>query len=111
MRKTEREAPEVEFSPPLDRIRETIRRASEGDRSLRSIARELEMVPTALTNFLEGANPRASTRRKLVEWYVLNAAETRDGSLDTASAAVAVLLEWVPLGLVVHLLLGRIEVR
>jgi hypothetical protein len=60
---------------------------------LRPVARELSLDPKAVTKFLAGARPRATTRQKLVRWYVQVVA-AQAGATDTiaATAAIEVLL-------------------
>lgn len=83
-------------TPPLHVIRESARRAVEA-RSLRSVAREVGLSHAGLKHFIDGAEPYSPTRRRLLHWYVMHAAETSVASNDTASAALAVLLDAVPL--------------
>jgi hypothetical protein len=66
-------------------------------RGLRPVARELAMDPRAVTGFLAGAQPRASTRQRLVRQYVRWVAEQeRPGDDDAELAALEILLRGLP---------------
>ena len=83
--------------PPVDAVLEAVRRAIERS-SLRRVAEEVDLAPTALSKLLKGAPPRASTVRKLREWYVRRAAYIADTDENTLRAALMVLLQGVPKG-------------
>jgi len=81
---------------PLDRLRAAV----EGEvaaRSLRGVAREVGMSPSGLQKFRDGATPYASTRRKLEEWYLREAAR-RDpaGDVVPVLAALRILTSGLP---------------
>jgi hypothetical protein len=82
-------------TPSVHVLRESVRRAVEA-RSLRHVARQAGLSHIGLKHFIEGAEPYAPTRRRLLHWYVSHAAETRTVTDETASAAFAVLLDGVP---------------
>jgi hypothetical protein len=79
----------------LDSIRDTVVRAIERT-SLRQTAVDVGLTARGLSRFLAGAPPRASTVRKLREWSVRNAAKNEGASAETAAAALALLVEWLP---------------
>jgi hypothetical protein len=57
------------------------------------VADQIGLTHRGLQLFLSGGAPRASTIRKLREWYVRRAVETGQLSEQTALAALAVLLD------------------
>lgn len=46
-------------------------------RSLRRLARELEMSPSGLAKFIDGAAPYSATLRSVTEWYRLEVSGSR----------------------------------
>jgi hypothetical protein len=68
-------------------MREAVRRAVERG-TLRSAARSIDVSPSTLNAFLNGANPHGATRRKLSEWMVRTSHLDRGREADTARAAV-----------------------
>jgi hypothetical protein len=56
------------------------------------------MTAPGLQAFLDGTTPQARTRRKLREWYVREAAISRDVTEDSIRAALALVLDGVPDG-------------
>ncbi|HEX5872393.1 MAG TPA: hypothetical protein VFY65_18315 [Longimicrobium sp.] len=80
---------------PLDAIRDATARAV-ASTSLRSVARDMGMTAMGLRAFLHGGDPRAATLRKLNEWYVREAARTREVSAETVEAALIILLDFFP---------------
>lgn len=73
---------------PLDRLRNAVE-GGVAARSLRSVAREVGMSPSGLQKFREGATPYSSTRRKLEQWYLREAA--RHDVADAADPVLAAL--------------------
>lgn len=64
---------------------------------LRPVARELAMDPRAVKGFVAGAQPRASTRLRLVQQYVRWMAERQRPADDAAeAAALEILLRGLP---------------
>ena len=68
-------------------MREAVRRAVERG-TLRSAARSIDVSPSTLNAFLNGARPHAATRRKVGEWMVRTSHLDRGREADTARAAV-----------------------
>lgn len=66
--------------------------------TLRSVSRDIGMTAPGLQAFLDGTTPQARTRRKLREWYVREAAISRDVTEDSIRAALALVLDGVPDG-------------
>ena len=60
--------PTPEEEGELVRLRAALHHEIE-KRSLRAVARELEMAPSGLQNFLDGTVPYAATLRKLRDWF------------------------------------------
>lgn len=67
--------------------------------SIRAVSRSIGMSHGGLVKFLEGSEPRSSTRRRLVEWYAREGSQAHGDSSDAIDAAVALLLEGLPDGL------------
>lgn len=80
---------------PIERVRHAVRRAV-AETSLRKVARAVGLTAPGLTHFLDGGEPYKPTLRKLVEWYVRDAAERRGINDETASAALSLLLDGLP---------------
>lgn len=81
---------------PLDRLRAAVD-GGVTERSLRGVAREVGMSPSGLQKFREGATPYSSTRRKLEQWYLREAARHDVvGDADPALAALRVLTSGLP---------------
>ncbi len=68
-------------------MREAVRRAVERG-TLRSAARSIDVSPSTLNAFLNGARPHAATRRKVAEWMVRTSHLDRGREAETARAAV-----------------------
>jgi hypothetical protein len=68
---------------------------------LRPVARELRLDPKSVKQLINGAEPRTSTRTRLVQWYLYRGDELVS-AVDLARAAADVLLrdlpdaEWAP---------------
>ena len=85
---------EVPPSEELAQIRGALRERIELT-GLRSTARELQMSPTGLRGFVEGAAPYVKTMRRARAWMAERAREA--GQPDAADdAAIAVLLSPLP---------------
>ena len=80
---------------PTAAFRDAAERAAERS-SLRQVSREIGMTPPGLQAFLDGTTPQARTLRKLREWYVREAAASRDVSEESIRAAFALVLDGVP---------------
>ena len=82
---------------PLDRLRAAAQRAVD-ETSLRKVAKEVGLSPMGLSLFLTGATeqPFPPTMRKLVEWYLRDAAKGRGTDAVTASAALFLLVDGMP---------------
>lgn len=80
---------------PMQRVREAVLRAVD-QTSLRHVAREAGMSPPGLRHFMDGGEPMRPTARKLVEWYVREAAQRHELDEDTANAALSLLVERLP---------------
>lgn len=81
---------------PLDRLRAAVE-GGVAARSLRGVAREVGMSPSGLQKFRDGAMPYASTRRKLEEWYLREAARyDPSGDVAPALAALQILTSGLP---------------
>lgn len=78
-------------------LRQAAREAMERTSS-RAVARDVDMSPLGLREFIAGAEPRASTVRKLTAWYLRQREHGSDAPVDaeTAEAAIAFLLEHIP---------------
>lgn len=65
--------------------------------SLRGVAREVGMSPSGLQKFVDGSVPYLTTRRKLEQWFVREAARG-EGEVESgvALAAVALLVRDLP---------------
>jgi hypothetical protein len=81
--------------PSIDVLREGARRDAEST-NLRIVAADVGMSARGLLKFLDGSAPRAATLRKLRDWYVRRAASQGEVTLDTALAALTVLLDGIP---------------
>ncbi|HEX5724624.1 MAG TPA: hypothetical protein VFX98_04115 [Longimicrobiaceae bacterium] len=86
--------PAPRLTVPIEPVREAVRRAVEAS-NFRAVAAQVGMSHGGLFRFLGGTVPRASTVRKLLRWYTLHAAATRDWGPDetAARAALAVLVD------------------
>lgn len=80
---------------PIERVRQAVIRAV-SESSLRKLAREIGLSAPGLTHFIEGGEPFKPTVRKLVEWYVRDAANRRGIDQDTATAALSLLTDGMP---------------
>lgn len=78
-------------------LRQAAREAMERTSS-RAVARDVEMSPLGLREFIAGAEPRSATIRKLTAWYLRQREHGSDAPVDaqTAEAAIAFLLEHIP---------------
>lgn len=80
----------------VELIRDAVRRAVQRD-SLRSVARELEMSPSGLRGFIDGANSYGKTKEKLRVWYALHLGDSgSELSPETAAGLVETLLREIP---------------
>jgi hypothetical protein len=81
---------------PVATLRDAVRQAVERTSS-HAVAREVGMSAPSLRDFIAGSEPRTSTARKLMAWYVRR--HEIHGSLDaaTADAALGLLVEHIPL--------------
>lgn len=79
---------------PIETIRYAAARAVERS-SLRAVARQMEMAPSWLDNFIAGkeAVQRAQTLKKLREWFLRNAAALAEVNEPASAAAVQLLVE------------------
>lgn len=83
---------------PDDVLREAARRAV-ARTSSRAVARDVGLSPTGLDLALNTSVVwRASTRRKLTDWFIRQAADAAESDAATVRAALDVLLEKVPGG-------------
>lgn len=83
-------------SVPLVAIRRALAEAVERT-GLRPVARDVGVAHTSLLSLLDGAEPRASTVRKLVEWFLrYQAAGGGEVDAETIQAALSLLLRHVP---------------
>jgi hypothetical protein len=82
-------------APSLEVLRAAVRRAAEVG-SLRTIAEQIGISHVGVVKFLEGAPPRPSTRRKLLEWYVREGATAGEVSPEMVAAALRLLLTGLP---------------
>ena len=81
--------------PPVEMLREAVRRASEA-RSQRAVAAEIGISYRTVGKFLAGSQPYARTLKKLQDWYIRGIVP-RDGvSPETAIAAVFIMLDEIP---------------
>lgn len=82
---------------PVRVLRQAAREAMERTSS-RAVARDVEMSPLGLREFIAGAEPRSATIRKLTAWYIRQREHASDSPVDaqTAEAAIAFLLEHIP---------------
>jgi hypothetical protein len=76
-------------------IRDALRRAI-STTSLRAVARDVGMTAPGLQSFIDGGQPRAATARKLIEWYVRDAALKNELSEDSIGAALHLLTAALP---------------
>ncbi|HEX2094438.1 MAG TPA: hypothetical protein VHG28_18685 [Longimicrobiaceae bacterium] len=64
---------------------------------LRPVARDVGITHPALLSIMEGTEPRPSTTRKLVEWFLrYDAAGGGDVDVETVRAALSLMLRHVP---------------
>ena len=83
-------------SVPLVAIRRALAEAVERT-GLRPVSRDVGIAHPSLLAILKGAEPRASTVRKLVEWFLrYQAAGAGDADAETMQAALALMLRHVP---------------
>ena len=77
-------------------LRQAAREAMERTSS-RAVARDVDMSPLGLREFIAGAEPRSATIRKLTAWYIRQREHGSDAPVDaeTAEAAIAFLLEHI----------------
>lgn len=82
---------------PVRVLRLAAREAMERTSS-RAVARDVDMSPLGLREFIAGAEPRSATIRKLTAWYIRQREHGSDPPVDaeTAEAAIAFLLEHIP---------------
>lgn len=80
---------------PVSMLRDAARRAAEATSS-RQVARAVKMSALGLRKFIAGSEPHPATVRKLAEWYVRHAADTRALDANTAAAALALLVDGYP---------------
>ncbi len=82
---------------PVRVLRQAAREAMERTSS-RAVARDVDMSPLGLREFIAGAEPRSATIRKLTAWYIRQREHGSDAPVDaeTAEAAIAFLLEHIP---------------
>ena len=64
-----------------------------GFRSLREVAGEIGIVPSAVLKFLEGATPQKRTRRKLLAWYARESPALPEPTPEVALAVLDMLLQ------------------
>lgn len=78
------------------RLRQALATRVEAE-GLRPVARDVGLDPKSVIQIIEGAAPRASTRQKLLRWYVRQMA-VGHGTTETSSAraALEVLLQDFP---------------
>lgn len=78
-------------------LRQAAREAMERTSS-RAVARDVDMSPLGLREFIAGAEPRNATIRKLTAWYIRQRDHGSDApvNVETAEAAIAFLLEHIP---------------
>ncbi|HZG42355.1 MAG TPA: hypothetical protein VEY93_05295 [Longimicrobium sp.] len=78
-------------------LRQAAREAMERTSS-RAVARDVDMSPLGLREFIAGAEPRSATIRKLTAWYIRQREHGSDAPVnaETAEAAIAFLLEHIP---------------
>ena len=82
--------------PPVGRIREAVRSAVAA-RKLGPVAAEIGVTPMAIKYFLNGGEPRPSTRRKLEGWWVGEMSKHADQlGGEAEAAALALLLRDLP---------------
>lgn len=82
---------------PVSVLRQAAREAMERTSS-RAVARDVDMSPLGLREFIAGAEPRSATIRKLTAWYIRQREHGGDAPLDvdTADASIALLLQHIP---------------
>lgn len=84
------------YATSMQRLRENIARHVHAS-SLRAVARQVGMSPTALDKFLGGGTPYSSTRRKLYTWWLREGRRARaDLSASGIGAALASLVAELP---------------
>jgi hypothetical protein len=65
--------------------------------SISEVARQIGLTTRGLNLFLRGSEPYSSTRQKLEQWFVRQAAERQDATdVPTAAAALTVLAHDLP---------------
>jgi hypothetical protein len=75
----------------LDSLRQRVE-----DTSLRSVAGEVGLSPNGLRGILNGAPPRPSNLRKLVDWYAQLPEPVLRPTREVTAAALAILLSELP---------------
>jgi AcrR family transcriptional regulator len=81
---------------PLPAIRRALAEGVERH-GLRAVARAVGISHPSMLALLDGAEPRAPTLRKLVEWFVRDhAARGADADAATSRAALSLLLRHLP---------------
>lgn len=88
--------PASDLSVPIEAIRREAERARDAS-SLRAVARDADVSPMGLRNFLQNAGkPQARTLRKLNKWYARRMATGRPEGEDEARAALVILAGFFP---------------
>jgi hypothetical protein len=80
---------------PLSAIRDAIERRIRGS-SLRRVAAEVELSPSGLTHFLEGAEPYRATFERLRLWFCAQPENVETMSSEQARLAIRMLVAGVP---------------
>ena len=81
---------------PVAQLRALVSRRV-GSEGLRPVARAIGLHPSSVISFVNGAEPRESTRQKLTAWYVREIAAAKDiPDPSTVRAAIDILLYSVP---------------
>jgi hypothetical protein len=77
--------------PSDDVLRDAVRRAwaAEPGASLHTLGRAIGLSPAGLLKFINGAIPRAGTRKKLLDWYTAQPPVQGEPSLATAEPLFA----------------------
>ena len=80
----------------IDQLRESVAIRVHAT-SMRSVARQVGMSPSGLEKFLAGGTPYTNTRRKLVEWWYREGAESPlNLSADGVAVALGTLVSDLP---------------
>lgn len=81
---------------PVAQLRALVSRRVRTD-GLRPVARAIGLHPSSVISFVDGAEPRESTRQKLTAWYVREIAAAKDiPDPNTVRAAIDILLYSIP---------------